>query len=78
MPVAVGVDSGFGRERPRFVTSKIDCNADSVVTKVDEGLTKLAAYVESFARKDDTLIASAGMDQSVWINLTNISRKPDS
>lgn len=35
---------------------------DNAVAKVDQALTKLAAYVESVAGKDDTLITSAGME----------------
>jgi hypothetical protein len=35
---------------------------DKAQVRLDQGLTKLAAYVESVAGKDDTLITSAGME----------------
>lgn len=35
---------------------------ENAETKVDQGLTKLAGYVESIAGKDDTLISRAGME----------------
>jgi hypothetical protein len=35
---------------------------DNAAAKVDQVLTKLAAYVESVAGRDDTLITSAGME----------------
>ena len=35
---------------------------DNAVAKVDQALTKLAAYVESVAGRDDTVITSAGME----------------
>ena len=35
---------------------------DNAEARLDQGLTKLAAYVESVAGKDDSLITSAGME----------------
>jgi hypothetical protein len=35
---------------------------DNAETKLDQALTQLAGYIESIAGKDDTLIASAGME----------------
>jgi len=37
-------------------------NQDNAEARVDQALTKLGAYVESVAGKDDTLITGAGMD----------------
>jgi hypothetical protein len=43
------------------VTTRV-VNQDNAVARLDQGLTKLAGYVESVAGKDDSLIASAGME----------------
>lgn len=43
------------------VTTRV-VTQDNAEAKVDQALTKLAAYVESIAGKDDTLITSAGME----------------
>lgn len=43
------------------VTTRV-VTQDNAEAKVDQALTKLAAYVESVAGKDDTLITSAGME----------------
>jgi hypothetical protein len=43
------------------VTTRV-VSQDNAGTKVDQVLTQLAAYVESIAGRDDTLITSAGME----------------
>jgi hypothetical protein len=43
------------------VTTRV-VTQDNAVAKLDQALTKLAGYVESIAGKDDSLIASAGME----------------
>jgi len=43
------------------VTTRV-VTQDNVEARVDQGLTKLAAYVESVAGRDASLITSAGMD----------------
>jgi len=43
------------------VTTRV-VSQDNAEARVDQALTQLAAYVESVAGKDDTLITSAGME----------------
>jgi len=43
------------------VTTRV-VTQDNTEVRLDQALTRLAAYVESVAGKDDSLITSAGMD----------------
>ncbi len=49
---------------------------DNAEAKVDQALTKLAAYVESVAGKDDTLITSVGMETKALASTPTLPSVP--
>jgi len=59
------------------VTTRV-VTQDNAEVKVDEALTKLAAYVESVAGKDDTLITSAGMETKTSRSAPTLPSAPQS
>ena len=59
------------------VTTRV-VTQDNAVEKVDQALTKLAAYVESIAGKDDTLITSAGMETKASRSAPTLPSAPQS
>jgi len=59
------------------VTTRV-VTQDNVEAKVDQALTKLAAYVESVAGKDDPLITSAGMETKAAASTPTVPTAPQS
>jgi hypothetical protein len=59
------------------VTTRV-VTQDNAEARVDQALTKLAAYVESVAGRDDSLIASAGMETKASRSTPTIPGVPQS